>query len=481
MSRAEALTSLVSAAGLGLLRVRHGLVVEANETAAALLGLTPQALVGMALHDAPPSAGTVFADLCALHDRVLAAGAPATVVAGQGRWQRADGPSVAVRLWGALAAQDGSAAPQVLLSLAPPSEDVQAQQAALLGARAQVSLQRMLETAPMAMALFEWPSGRLQQMNLLAEDFLGAAMETLLGRTPAQWRSDLPTADTAEAAGATEPGASLMANLELAAEFPTGVRREVVRVAADGSSSRVWDMRLVSASTQEDSAQGQILLVATEVTDLRAAEQERFDAAIAQRGMLVQEVHHRIKNNLQGVAGLLQQASARFPEVAPILSDAVGQLQAIAQVYGLQVGSSGPVVLSGLLKAVAAAVQKTFHHPIEVQIEGAEPERWRLPEAEAIPVALTANELLTNAIKHGAQDPVICRLRAAAADVTLEIVSTGVLREGFDLAAVPSGASGLGLVRALLPRRAAEFTLTQQGAEVVARVLLRPPAVRKDG
>ncbi|MGI9153157.1 MAG: sensor histidine kinase [Rubrivivax sp.] len=481
MSRAEALTSLVSAAGLGLLRVRHGLVVEANETAAALLGLTPQALVGMALHDAQPSAGTLFADLCALHDRVLAAGVPATVVAGQGRWQRADGPSVAVRLWGALAAQEGSAAPQVLLSLAPTSQDVQAQQAALLGARAQVSLQRMLETAPMAMALFEWPSGRLQQMNLLAEDFLGAAMETLLGRTPAQWRSDLPTADTAEAAGATEPGASLMANLELAAEFPTGVRREVVRVAADGSSSRVWDMRLVSASTQEDSAQGQILLVATEVTDLRAAEQERFDAAIAQRGMLVQEVHHRIKNNLQGVAGLLQQASARFPEVAPILSDAVGQLQAIAQVYGLQVGSSGPVVLSGLLKAVAAAVQKTFHHPIEVRIEGAEPERWRLPEAEAIPVALTANELLTNAIKHGAQDPVICRLRAAAADVTLEIVSQGVLREGFDLAAVPSGASGLGLVRALLPRRAAEFTLTQHGAEVVARVLLRPPAVRKDG
>jgi len=478
MTRSDALTSLLSAAELGLLRVRHGLIVEANETASALLDMAPSALVGMALHDAPQSAGTVFTDLCDLHDRVLAAGAPATVVAGQGRWQRADGSACALRLWGALAVQDVSTAPQVLLCLAPPSEDPLAQQAALLGARAQVSLQRMLEIAPMAMALFEWPSGRLQQMNHLAEDFLGAEMDTLLGRTPAQWGAAQPMAALVERA---EPGASLMANLELAAEFPTGVRREVVRAAADGSPSRVWDMRLVSASAHEDSAQCQILLVATEVTDLRAAEQERFDAAIAQRGMLVQEVHHRIKNNLQGVAGLLQQASARFPEVAPILSDAVGQLQAIAQVYGLQVGSSGPVGLSGLLKAVATAVQKTFHHPIEVQIEGAEPERWRLPEAEAIPVALTANELLTNAIKHGSKDPVTCRLRAAAADVTLEIVSRGALREGFDLAGVPSGASGLGLVHALLPRRAAEFTLTQNGAEVVARVLLRPPAVRKDG
>lgn len=475
MSLQDALTSLVSAAGLGLLRVRHGLIVEANETASSLLATAPQALVGTALCDTSGSSSAVFSDLCDLYERVVTAGVPITVLAGQARWRAADGNPGALRLWGVLAERDGDAAPQVLLCLAPPSQDPRAQQAALLGARAQVSLQRMLETAPMAMALFEWPSGRLQQMNLLAEEFLGAGTAALLGRTPQQWIESQPMAQ------GVEPCASLMVNLELAAEFPSGVRREVVRATADGASERVWDMRLVSASDQEDSAQGQILLVATEVTDLRAAEQERFDAAIAQRGMLVQEVHHRIKNNLQGVAGLLQQASARFPEVAPILSDAVGQLQAIAQVYGLQVGSSGPVVLSGLLKAVATAVQKTFHHPIEVQIEGAEPERWRLPEAEAIPVALTANELLTNAIKHGSNDPVTCRLRAAAADVTLEIVSRGVLREGFDLAGVPSGASGLGLVRALLPRRAAEFTLLQDGAEVVARVLLRPPAVRKDG
>lgn len=347
-------------------------------------------------------------------------------------------------------------------------------QAAVRGARAQASLQRVLETAPMAMALFEWPSRRLVQMNQLAAEFLGGRLEDLIGRSPEQWQCELSPEDVAD----------FSANLELTAEFPTGVRREVLRPGADGVSDRAWDMRLVSANTTDDEAadQGQILLVATEVTYLRAAEQERFDAAIAQRGMLVQEVHHRIKNNLQGVAGLLQQASARFPEVAPILSDAVGQLQAIAQVYGLQVGTSGPVGLAGLLSAVATSVQKTFNHPIEVQIEGEEPQRWRLPEAESIPVALTANELLTNAIKHGSADAVVrCRFTAGPADIVLEIISRSRLREGFDLAAVPSGASGLGLVRALLPRRAAEFSLCQVGDEVVARVLLRPPAVRKDG
>lgn len=465
MAPADALASLISAAGLGLLRVRHGMIVEASEAAARWMGSAPQALVGTALRDSPAGACDALVDL---HDRVLAAGAGSPVLAREGQWQRADGSVLPLRLWGAVGFQDASMAPQVFLCLSPPSED---QQAASLGARAQASLQRVLETAPMAMALFEWPSCRLQQLNHLAEEFLGGPMDALLGRAPGQWAGALPAPQAAD----------LCAQLELAGEFPTGVRREVVRSSGDGWPSQVWDMRLVSAGSLDDSAQGQILLVATEVTDLRAAEQERFDAAIAQRGMLVQEVHHRIKNNLQGVAGLLQQASVRFPEVAPILSDAVGQLHAIAQVYGLHVGSSGPVVLAGLLHAVATAVQKTFHHTIDVRVEGPEADRWRLPEAEAIPVALTANELLTNAIKHGSQDAVTCRLRAGLADVTLEVSSRGVLRDGFDLASVPSGASGLGLVRALLPRRAAEFTLVQDGAQVVARVLLRPPAVRKDG
>ena len=59
----------------------------------------------------------------------------------------------------------------------------------------------------------------------------------------------------------------------------------------------------------------EVLMVATELTEQRAAEQAKLDAAIAQRDMLVKEVHHRIKNNLQGVAGLMQQTAQRRPEV----------------------------------------------------------------------------------------------------------------------------------------------------------------------
>ncbi|WP_377161791.1 histidine kinase dimerization/phosphoacceptor domain -containing protein [Roseateles sp. UC29_93] len=68
------------------------------------------------------------------------------------------------------------------------------------------------------------------------------------------------------------------------------------------------------------------------MTQQRAQEAARLEAAIAQRELLVREVHHRIKNNLQGVAGLLQQIAARRPEVRTVINEAVGQVQAIAQV-----------------------------------------------------------------------------------------------------------------------------------------------------
>jgi hypothetical protein len=43
---------------------------------------------------------------------------------------------------------------------------------------------------------------------------------------------------------------------------------------------------------------------------------------------------------------------------------------------------------------------------------------------------------------------------------------------------VPGGVSGLGLVRALLPRRSAALTLAQHGTDVVAAVTLAPPGVQ---
>jgi PAS domain S-box-containing protein len=335
-------------------------------------------------------------------------------------------------------------------------------------AQAQVSLQRVIETAPLAIALFDARTLRIQQVNHNAGDFFDRPAEQLLDAEPE---------DCCPPAKAAALRAWL---LRAASNDP---KRQHEWRDEDGPESgtpgspvaRVWDCRVAPLDEGEGQA-SQLLLVASDVTEQRAAEQARLQAAIAQREVLVREVHHRIKNNLQGVAGLLQQNVVRHPELATVLGEAVGQVQAIAQVYGLQVAEEGLLEVSHLLRAIAQSVQRTFGRAIEVAVLGEIPHV--LPEAESIPVALTLNELLTNAIKHGPGGELRCELASEGESITLRVIGQGRLPAGFDLAQIRSGVSGLGLVRALLPRRTSTLTLVQEGDTVVAQVQLRPPSVR---
>lgn len=331
-------------------------------------------------------------------------------------------------------------------------------------AQAQASLQRMIETAPLAIALFDARSLRVLQLNQMAGTFFGQPLERVAGRTPEECL--------------TAGKATALTEWLTRSSGEAAAQHHEWRDDADGGAARVWDVRVVAVDPGAEAAP-QVLLVASDVTGQRAAEQARLQAAIAQRDVLVREVHHRIKNNLQGVAGLLQQHAERHPGVGPMLTEAVSQVQAIAQVYGLQVGSGGPLRVAHVLQAIAGSVQRTFGRAIQVTTSD-EAAHWLMPEAESIPIALTLNELLTNAIKHGSGDGLRCEAGVDGDCVLVAIVNAGRLPPGFDLARFPGSLSGLGLARALLPRRSATLSLEQQGDEVVARVQLRAPSVQRD-
>ena len=331
-------------------------------------------------------------------------------------------------------------------------------------AQAQASLQRVIETAPLAIALFDARSLRVLQLNQMTSSFFARPVVAVQGRL-------------LEECIAPARAAAMREWLEAAALSPEVLHREW-RDAGEAASARVWDVRIVALPASDIGA-AQLLLVASDVSEQREADQARLQAAITQRELLVREVHHRIKNNLQGVAGLLQQNAHRHPEMATQIGEAVSQVQAIAQVYGLQVGDDGPLRVPRVLETIAASVQRTFGHSILVESADAELSQFVLPEAEAIPIALTLNELLTNAIKHGQGEAVSCGVRAVEGGVMVHIRNQGQLREGFSLDRFPGGVSGLGLVRALLPRRSASLSVEQQGGYVQVQVVLREPSVRR--
>jgi PAS domain S-box-containing protein len=243
---------------------------------------------------------------------------------------------------------------------------------------------------------------------------------------------------------------------------------------------RVLNVRLSPVKLRDGTVR--VFGIADDVTERSAAERQRIEEAVKQRDILVREVHHRIKNNLQGVAGLLQHMAHAKPELASNLNEIAGQIQAIAQVHGLQIRATGTLPVLGVAQGIFQNLATMFG--VEVRFEPPPPALWRwgLPENEAVPLALVVNELGTNAIKYrGSRDQgITVRVASRPEGVELRIENSGQLRAGFDLARIASSVSGLGLVKALLPRRGAKLAIEQHGGVVVTRLELLPPAIGED-
>jgi len=334
-------------------------------------------------------------------------------------------------------------------------------------AEAREALQRIIEAAPMGIVLRDARTLRVLQANRVAAAVSGSTPQALIGCTPEQMYPP-------------EVAAARRAEMERA--LASGELVQTEHEEPMNGETRLWDARYLPLAAHGGTPD-QLLLVATDVTDQRAAQEARFAAELTQREVLVKEVHHRIKNNLQGVAGLLQQIAQRKPEMTAPIAEVVAQVQAIAQVYGLQVGSAGPLSLRSVAEAIAGSVQRTFGRPIAFELEGGDAVEWLLPEAESIPIALSINELLTNAVKHASAQrdgAVRCGLALHDDGATLEIANPARLPAGFDVARFPGGVSGLGLVRSLLPRRSATLAITQRGDDVLTTLVLKVPAIKRE-
>src|SRR3970040_1533417 len=109
--------------------------------------------------------------------------------------------------------------------------------------------------------------------------------------------------------------------------------------------------------------------IAEDITDSKRAEQERLTHALRQRDALVREVHHRIKNSLQGVVGLLQLHARERPGMEEPIRAAIARVNSGAAVHGLYAGGDGGGVrLCDVVDAIGAYERNLFPE-IELRIE----------------------------------------------------------------------------------------------------------------
>lgn len=215
-----------------------------------------------------------------------------------------------------------------------------------------------------------------------------------------------------------------------------------------------------------------------DITARRRAEELRIQHAKAQRDTLVREVHHRIKNNLQGVVGLLRQHTTKHPRLREPLEAAIGQVNSMAIVHGLYGrDSSKHIVLCEMVVAICHAAGgltgKTIEPHVSVKVESP----VRVSNEEAVPLALILNELVFNAVKHehGDDGPARVYVHDEAFGASVCIVTpTAQLPQGFDFMTGLGLGIGLNLVKSLLPPDGCRLRLTNEGTDVIAELQLSP-------
>lgn len=172
--------------------------------------------------------------------------------------------------------------------------------------------------------------------------------------------------------------------------------------------------------------------------------------SIETQSALVQEMHHRVRNNLQTVAALLslqlrseQDASWSFE-----LREAVTRIQAIAGVHDLLSDESrlGGTTVDVIARMVAEDAHSTLIPPgLSIRFNIPESELI-IPSRQATIIALLVNELAANAIHHGfkgrSRGEVTITGTQDDCSAVIQVANDGVqIAEGFD----PESSTGLGM------------------------------------
>lgn len=120
---------------------------------------------------------------------------------------------------------------------------------------------------------------------------------------------------------------------------------------------------------------------------------------------LLQEMHHRVRNNLQTVAALLSLQIREDPnsEAATYLREAVNRIQAIAAVHDLLSDERrmNGATTDEIARLVVEQARSTMLRPgLHVDFEIGKSD-VRVPSKQATVLALCTNELVSNAVNHG--------------------------------------------------------------------------------
>jgi PAS domain S-box-containing protein len=192
---------------------------------------------------------------------------------------------------------------------------------------------------------------------------------------------------------------------------------------------------------------------------------ERKQAETQQR-ILLNELNHRVKNNMQMLQILLEDGArrAKTAEAREVLDEASSRVMAMATAQRVLYTTPDATRFDArdFLNAVCEAAKQTFPQELDIDYEG---DAVQLSNDAAMPLALIANELLTNAVKYGlngrAAGTIRMRLIKENESFLFCVEDDG---PGFELPSVQRRSSGLKLVQGLARQIGGKFEVTRTPA-----------------
>jgi PAS domain S-box-containing protein len=150
-----------------------------------------------------------------------------------------------------------------------------------------------------------------------------------------------------------------------------------------------------------------VMGITQDITERKKSE-EIIENSLKEKTTLLSEIHHRVKNNLAIVSGLLQlqKNEVKDEKVTAAFEQSINRIISIAMVHELMYKSPElssiniQTYLDMLVPAISAAMND-HNRNIEFDIEIDE---YKLNINQAIPIGLLLNELITNSFKYAFQD-----------------------------------------------------------------------------
>jgi two-component sensor histidine kinase len=197
--------------------------------------------------------------------------------------------------------------------------------------------------------------------------------------------------------------------------------------------------------SEQERRNGELVLVIAQkasLLQLMELQTKKLREAVAEKNLLLQEVHHRVKNNLQVISSLLSMQSNQATDaVARALEEVQGRIFSMALIheclYGkeqlteLDFGQYAELLMGNII-ATYAMSNLTLTLTADIVMMDLD---------QAIPCGLIMNELVTNALKYaypgnGVGELKISISKTSLSESSIMVSDQGIgLSDGFDLSA----------------------------------------------